>query len=76
MKPEPGAERTSSKQKPRVTARTVALVVSVLMLIALNWMALDDITTGTESSYFLEWGVVFLTLAGVVVGVIVGLKRM
>ena len=65
----------SSPNKPRVTVRGVALVVSVLALVALNWLALDDITTGSEPSYFWEWAVVFVTLGGVVVGVLVGLRK-
>ena len=65
----------SSPNKPRVTVRGVALVLSVLALVALNWAALDDITTGSEPGYFWEWAVVFLTLGGVVVGVLVGLRK-
>ena len=65
----------SSTNKPRVTIKGVALVVSVLALIALNWAAIDDITTGSEPSYFWEWGVVFVTLGGVVIGVLVGLRK-
>jgi hypothetical protein len=53
----------------------VAVVLSVLALVALNWAALDDITTGSQPSYFWEWAVVFLTLGGVVVGVLVGLRK-
>ena len=62
-------------KKTRVTAKGVALVLAVVVLVALNWAALDDITTGSEPSYVWEWGVVFLTIGGVVVGVLVGLRR-
>ncbi len=65
----------SSKGKPRVTVKAVALIVSVLALVTLNWLALDDITTGSEPSYFWEWAVFFMTLGGVVVGVLVGLRK-
>jgi hypothetical protein len=55
--------------------RGVAVVLYVLALVALNWAAFDDITTGYEPSYFWEWAVVLLTLGGVVVGVLVGLRK-
>jgi hypothetical protein len=61
--------------RPRVTLKGVALVLCVVALVALNWAALDDITTGSEPSYVLEWAVVFVTLGGLVVGVLVGLSR-
>jgi hypothetical protein len=37
------------------------IVISVLLLV-LNWLALDDITTGTEPSTWMEWTVVATTL--------------
>jgi len=66
---------TDSAKKPRVTPKGVALVLCVIVLLALNWLALDDITTGSERSYVSEWAVLFVTLGGVVVGVLVGLRR-
>jgi hypothetical protein len=35
--------------------------VSILLL-GLTWLALDDITTGNESSRLLEWAVVAVTV--------------
>ena len=66
---------TDSAKKPRVTPKGVALVLCIVVLLALNWLALDDITTGSERSLFSEWAVLFVTLGGIVVGVLVGLRR-
>jgi len=62
-------------ERPRVTLKGVALVLCVAVLVALNWAALDDITTGTERSLLSEWAVLFVTLGGLVVGVFVALRR-
>jgi hypothetical protein len=61
--------------RPRVTLKGVALVLCVVVLLLLNWAALDDITTGSERSLLSEWAVVFVTLAGVVAGVLFGLRK-
>jgi hypothetical protein len=37
--------------------RAIVIVVSLLFL-ALTWAALDDITTGSQPSFVLEWGLV------------------
>lgn len=62
-------------RKPWITPRRVALVLCVIVLLALNWLALDDITTGSEQSYSFEWAVFFVTLGGIVLGALVGLRR-
>jgi hypothetical protein len=66
---------TDSAKRPRVTPKGVALVLCVIILLALNWAALDDITTGSEQSRFSEWAILFVTLGGIVVGVLVGLRK-
>jgi hypothetical protein len=62
-------------ERQRVTLKGVALVLCVVVLVALNWAAVDDITTGTEESLWSEWAVVFVTLGGLVVGVLYGLRK-
>jgi cell division protein FtsW (lipid II flippase) len=66
---------TASSKQRRLTLRTVVLVLCILVLLVLNWAALDDITTGSEQSHFWEWAIFFVTLGGIVVGVVVGLRR-
>lgn len=39
-------------------ARRILIALSILALLTLDWAALDDITTGTEPSHLLEWGMV------------------
>ena len=34
----------------------------VLSLLILDWAALDDITTGNEPNYFLEYAILFISL--------------
>ena len=46
-------------------SRSLALGVVLALLLAvlaLDWLALDDITTGTEPSHALEWGIVMVSL--------------
>lgn len=45
----------------RPTARGLVLVLALLLL-ALDWLALDDITTGTEPSHAFEWAMVIASL--------------
>ncbi|UCG85546.1 MAG: hypothetical protein JSW71_16655 [Gemmatimonadota bacterium] len=66
---------SATGKKRRVTLKGVALVVCVIVLLALNWTALNDITTGSDESHLSEWSVVFVTLGGIVVGALVGLRR-
>lgn len=66
---------TAPSQQRRLTLRTVVLVICIGVLLVVNWAALDDITTGTEQSLLLEWATFFLTLGGIVVGALVGLRR-
>lgn len=66
---------TAPSKQRRLTLRSVVLVLCILVLLVLNWAALDDITTGSEQSYFWEWAIFFVTLGGIVVGVVVGLRR-
>jgi len=69
------ANEDMTEGRPRVTLKGVALVVCVVVLLVLNWLALDDITTGSERSLFTEWAVVFVTLGGLVAGVLYGLRK-
>jgi hypothetical protein len=41
--------------------RTLAFTLSIILL-ALCWAALDDITTGDQPHYYLEWMFVSLTV--------------
>lgn len=66
---------TATDKKSWVTPKNVALVLCIVVLLALNWLALDDITTGSEQSYFFEWAIFFVTLGGIVLGALVGLRR-
>ena len=42
--------------------KTLFLFVVTIVLLVLCWLALDDITTGTEPSKKLEWATVGLTV--------------
>jgi hypothetical protein len=42
--------------------KKAAIVAVSLVFGALSWLALDDITTGSEPSHALEWGIVVLTM--------------
>ena len=44
-----------------MVTKTVVILVS-LLLVVLSWLALDDITTGSERSHALEWGMVVATM--------------
>ena len=49
------AKVEGSMKKVAVTAVSLALLV-------LSWLALDDITTGSEPSHALEWAMVVVTV--------------
>lgn len=36
-------------------------VLGWVLLFALNWLALDDITTGNETNYWGEWAIVIVS---------------
>ncbi len=42
--------------------RSWSIFISVVLLL-LSWAALDDITTGNEAKYHLEWMFISLTIA-------------
>jgi hypothetical protein len=41
-----------------MTAKRALLWLGVIALVLLNWAALDDITTGNEPDFTLEWAIV------------------
>lgn len=46
-----------------MTLKSFVLAVVTIVLVALCWLALDDITTGAQPSFRLEWAMVGLTVA-------------
>lgn len=48
-------------QFTEAVTKTVIIVISLLLLV-LSWLALDDITTGSEPSNGLEWAVLVVTV--------------
>lgn len=38
------------------------LILTAVILLILDWLALDDITTGNEPNYFGEYGILFVSL--------------
>jgi len=45
-----------------VPVRRFLLFALILILLVLDWAALDDITTGNEQNYFLEYAVLLISL--------------
>lgn len=37
--------------------------ISIILLLMLDWAALDDITTGNEPDYFKEYAILFFSVA-------------
>lgn len=42
--------------------RRIVIGLTICVVLALDWLALDDITTGREPSFVLEWTFLFISL--------------
>ena len=54
--------RPRDENAPSVAVKRSALVGALVGVLALDWLALDDITTGTDPSLFLETALVLASI--------------
>ena len=55
--------------------KRVLAVVGVFVILALDWLALDDITTGHQPNFYAEWTFLLLSLPALWALCVVARKR-